>query len=188
MTYIASMHTLKFRFDEEKALEALCFVAERWPGVTPFYLSKTLYRAEREHLNLYGRPIFGDTYIAMKNGPVPSAAYDVLKGDLMFAGDPAAFTAALDVRPSEGPTQLFARRSADVDALSDTDTECLAEAVDWCRVRSFQELSQETHEHRAWLDTPVNSAIDYALMIDEDNPAAEAIAQEAREYAAYGVS
>lgn len=186
--YIGLMTMLKFRFDEEKALETLCLVAERWPGVTPFYLSKTLYLAEREHLNRYGRPIFGDTYIAMQNGPVPSATYDVFKGDLLFAGDPAAFTKALEVRRSDGPPQLFARRPADVDALSDTDIECIDGAIGRCKGRSFKSLSQETHEHRAWYETPADTAIDYALMFDEGNPSAEALLDEAREYAAYGVS
>lgn len=42
-------------------------------------LFKILYFADQEHIKIYGRPITGDKYIAMKYGPVPSFLYDILK-------------------------------------------------------------------------------------------------------------
>ena len=47
--------------------------------VTQFEILKTLFLADRAHLNRYGRPITFDEYVAMQDGPVPSLAYDVLK-------------------------------------------------------------------------------------------------------------
>lgn len=64
---------LKFPFHETKALEVLAFIAKTSPGLTPLFVSKILFFAEKWHLNRYGRPIIGDTYIAMPRGPVPSA-------------------------------------------------------------------------------------------------------------------
>ena len=77
---------VRFQFNESKAVEALVFIAKRWPGITPFYLSKVLFFADRDHLRMYGRPILGDSYIAMDNGPVPSRVYDIVKGNLDFFG------------------------------------------------------------------------------------------------------
>ncbi|WP_409530306.1 Panacea domain-containing protein [Shinella sp.] len=47
-----------------------------------FHALKTLYYADRAHLQRYGRPITGDRYIAMENGPVPSYAYNAVKQQL----------------------------------------------------------------------------------------------------------
>jgi uncharacterized phage-associated protein len=38
-----------------------------------------MYFADRKHLEKYGRFICGDSYVAMKHGPVPSEIYDILK-------------------------------------------------------------------------------------------------------------
>jgi uncharacterized phage-associated protein len=82
---------LRFQFNEKKGVEALTYIASRWPGVTAFFAAKTLFFAEKLHLNKYARPIVGDTFIAMPNGPVPSTLYDFIKGQLYEAGDPRRF-------------------------------------------------------------------------------------------------
>src|SRR5690606_35210841 len=43
-------------------------------------LLKLLYIADREHLKKAGRPIIGDQPVAMKNGPLHSAVYDLVRG------------------------------------------------------------------------------------------------------------
>ncbi|MEO6666974.1 MAG: Panacea domain-containing protein, partial [Nitrospiria bacterium] len=68
-----------FRFDPEKALQAILFVARMLPGATFHQISKIIYFADKAHLQKYGRLICGDTYVAMKHGPVPSGIYDILK-------------------------------------------------------------------------------------------------------------
>jgi Protein of unknown function (DUF4065) len=62
---------LRFQFDERKGLEALVYIASKWPGITAFFASKVLFFAEKRHMNEYARPIVADTFIAMANGPVP---------------------------------------------------------------------------------------------------------------------
>src|SRR5258705_2140806 len=77
-----------FKFDREKAISAIKVVLKNVDGKCDFHrLFKILYFAEQKHLSKYGRPIFGDTYIAMKDGPVPSDIYDILKiikGDSIY--------------------------------------------------------------------------------------------------------
>src|SRR5947209_299446 len=72
---------LRFGFNERKAIETLAYIAKRWPDITPFFASKVLFFAEKQHLNAYGRPIVADTFIAMPWGPVPSTVYDFVKGN-----------------------------------------------------------------------------------------------------------
>lgn len=177
---------LRFQFDEKKGVEALTYIASQWPGVTFFFASKVLYFAEKMHLNRYARPIVADTFIAMPNGPVPSTLYDFIKGQLDFAGDPEAIAEALDITHAPYP-RVTARRAADLDALSESDVECLNEAVAFCRARSFGALSNLTHQERAWLEAPANGPMDYEAMIDDDNPERESLLEEVREFAAYGV-
>lgn len=180
------MTTLRFQFDETKGVEALTHIASCWPGITAFYAAKVLFFAEKFHLNRYGRPIVADTFIAMPNGPVPSTLYDFIKGRLEHAGDPEAVLAALSVDRSRWP-RITALRQADLNVLSPSEIECLDEAVAFCRPRSFGALSSLTHRERAWLDAPANGPMDYEAMIDAENPHLDAILDDAREFAAYGV-
>jgi uncharacterized phage-associated protein len=176
---------LRFQFNEKKGVEALTYIASRWPGVTAFFAAKTLFFAEKLHLNNYARPIVGDTFIAMPNGPVPSTLYDFIKGQLYEAGDPEAIRAALSVQNDPFP-RITARREADIETLSVSDVECLDAAIAFCRQRSFSLLSSLTHRERAWMEAPVNGAMDYEAMIDEQ-PDRDALVEEVREFAVYGV-
>lgn len=122
----------------------------------------------------------------MPNGPVPSTLYDFIKGNLDQAGDPDAITQALEIS-GERYSRIKARRNADLDALSPSDLECLDEAIALCRRYSFAALSNLTHQERAYLTAPTNGPMNYADLIDEDNPAREAVLEEAREFAVFGV-
>ena len=175
---------LRFQFNERKGTEALAYMAERWPNITIFYASKVLFFAEKQHLNTYGRPIVADTFIAMPNGPVPSTLYDFIKGNLGNAGDPDGFRDAIDT--SNHP-RLVAKRGFDATVLSQTDLECIEEAIAFCRAKGFGHLSELTHREKAWAEAFANSAMDYELFVDDDNPNREAILEDAREFAAYGV-
>ncbi|MEK7221817.1 MAG: Panacea domain-containing protein, partial [Nitrospirota bacterium] len=61
-----------FRFDPDKAIQAILFVARSITGATFHQISKIIYFADKDHLQKYGRLICGDSYVAMKHGPVPS--------------------------------------------------------------------------------------------------------------------
>jgi uncharacterized phage-associated protein len=177
---------MRFQFDEKKGVEALTYIASKWPGVTVFFASKVLFFAEKRHLNRYARPIVADTFIAMASGPVPSTLYDFIKGQLDQAGDPEAITKALSI--SRDPyKRVTALRDADLDALSPSDIACLDEAIAFCRARTFGVLSNLTHQEKAWSTAQLNGPMDYEAMIDDENPARDAILEEAQEFAAYGV-
>ena len=70
---------MNVQFDKTKALNALLYVANRVQRKDFHKIFKIVYFADRQHLAEWGRPITGDTYIAMDAGPVPSRMYDMLK-------------------------------------------------------------------------------------------------------------
>ena len=175
---------LRFQFNERKGTEALAYMATKWPKITIFYASKVLFFAEKAHLNAYGRPIVADTFIAMPNGPVPSTLYDFIKGNLGNAGDPEGFRDAIDA--SDHP-RLVAKRNCISSVLSESDIECIDGAIKFCREKNFGHLSELTHREKSWSEAFANSAMDYELFVDDDNPHRDEILADAREFAAYGV-
>jgi uncharacterized phage-associated protein len=172
---------IRFQFNESKAVEALVFIAQRWPGITPFYLSKVLFFSDRDHLRQYGRPVIGDSYIAMDNGPVPSRIYDIVKGNLDFFGDPAAIKAALRIDRASQYPKVFADREPDTTQFSETDIAALSTAIDFCRGKSFGYLSNLTHNEVAWASAACDTEMSLELLVPEDQR------EEVRETAAYAV-
>ncbi len=174
---------MRFHADKEKTVEALLYIVSRYGEVTRFHALKTLYFADREHLRRFGRPITGDRYIAMDNGPVPSYAYNALKQDVpepereRVVG--ALSPADLSYHPAYRP-----HRDPDLSFFSRTDIECLEWAFDYCRGRSFGSISDETHTHEAWKKAPLNGEMKVEQMLE--GVSAEII-EEAEQFASYGV-
>lgn len=134
-----------FSFDTDKALEVILYVAKRVPMPDLIHICKTLYFADRQHLEEYGRFICGDQYFAMKNGPVPSGVYDLLK-----ANHTAHFT--------RRGNKIIPVREADLRSLSESDVECLDSAISKYGAMPFNELSQHSHD-AAWQAADENDSI-----------------------------
>jgi uncharacterized phage-associated protein len=172
---------IRFNFDESKAVETLVYVARAWPDITPFYLSKILFFADRDHLREYGRPVTGDAYIAMDNGPVPSRIYDIVKGDLDFFGAPTVILEALAIDQKVPYHKIRSTREPNTDLLSETDIAALDRAIKFCRGKSVPELSNLTHQEPAWFNADRNAEMDLELLVPEE------MREEVRETAAYAV-
>jgi uncharacterized phage-associated protein len=171
----------RFNFNQTKALEAIVFIAQRWRGITPFFLAKVLFFTDRNHLRDYGRPVTGDTYIAMDDGPVPSHVYDIVKDNLDFFGDPEAIVTAIKITRNERYPRVYANRDPNLEHLSETDIAAIENAIAFCQPKSFNELSSLTHQEPAWSEAPPNGAMDPEKLVPED------MREEVREAAAYAV-
>ncbi len=76
-------------FNHKKAVQALNLLAV-WRGgqINKMLALKLIWLADRLHLRKYGRPILGDNYVAMENGPVPSKTRDLLqRNQITFSPD-----------------------------------------------------------------------------------------------------
>lgn len=147
------------RFNLPKAVEAILYVAHRNNDM--YHVLKILYFADKKHLARYGRLIFGDCYVAMRHGPVPSGAYDVIKyaGGKGLCSDGPRVKGALKI---EGNT-VWPRREADIRLLSESELECLNEAIEEYGPLSFAELKAKS-EDDAWRSTDENDFISvYAI-------------------------
>ena len=152
-----------FRFDPEKALNAILWIAKHISGPTFHSISKLLYFADRLHLERYGRLISGDSYVAMKHGPVPSGTYDIMKA---VRGDGACELAseaekAFGVR---GSYDVVPRRDPDADVFSESDIECLNESIKRYGNLSFKELTRLSHDE-AWDAVDENDIIELEQII-----------------------
>jgi hypothetical protein len=143
---------------------------------------KTLFLADREHLNEWGRPITYDNYVAMNHGPVPSLAYNLLKSNekamrdhrishLPWQSNPA---------PSGKGKLLFTTDDAGFeyhDFLSESDTEALDISLKIVLKLGFGQIRRLTHEDPAYVDAwrvdGDRKAYDMKLELLFENPDAD---------------
>lgn len=139
----------------QKALEVLLYVARRAPNI--YSALKCIYFADREHLARYGAFIYGDEYVAMNHGPVPSAVFDIIKhvrGD-GYVRLPVAAAEAFTVEGHD----IKLKRDADTKVLSESERECLDEAIDRFGALDFGALRRISHQDQAYQEADENSFI-----------------------------
>jgi uncharacterized phage-associated protein len=170
---------LNFRFDERKALAAILYISgklierhqvskETKPDM--HRISKILYFADRKHLARYGRPILGDHFVAMKDGPVPSKTYDLMKaikGESPFC-NAENFKASFEVKGF----MVHPKQAADMDEFSESDIECINESLQENQDLTFGQLRDKSHDW-AYNRASENNRISFIAMakaegIDED--------------------
>jgi uncharacterized phage-associated protein len=89
------------------------------------------------------------------------------------------FSAAIKI-DKEPHDKLTPLRKADLNYFSDTDIECLEEALSKYGNLSFAQLKKISHEERTWINTEQNEKIDYLLMVDEENEGKKEIIEDIR--------
>lgn len=143
------MRPIRFRFNSEKLVQALALLAARGAtGLDTMKAVKLLYFADRQHLLRYGRPITGDQYYCMKNGPIPSVALSQIQDVLALnpSGDhDALFDEYFDVDRTVKYPQLVAKREPDLEALSASDVEVLEDVANTYGGKTAWQLRDLTH-------------------------------------------
>lgn len=157
------MFNVQIKFDERKTINAVLYIVENLKRKDFHKIFKILYFSDREHLNIYGRTITGDTYIAMTDGPVPSNLYDIFKsvrGNGYYKDD-GRFAQYFTVVDWD---LLKANRKSDLSELSKTDLACIDESLRLYGNMSWDEIREKSHDY-AWRSTSQNRAIDFANII-----------------------
>jgi uncharacterized phage-associated protein len=160
-----------------RIIEAILFLvseaARLGVPLTQYDCVKSIFIADRAHLNKYGRPITFDNYVAMTHGPVPSRTYDILK-EKIAADLPWSRRAA----PEIGET-CFAyenpKRGASEDVLSQTDFDELRTSLTVVKALRFNQIKRITHLDPAYVDAWDDESeraqfpMSYALLFDTPN-------------------
>ena len=138
-----------------KILESILVVIEIGEqsnrSVTQFDIAKTIFLADYRHLQDYGRPVTYDNFHAMKNGPVPSQTYDMLKPG--FAWESMGLDKApWATREIDRNVREFVRpiRSANRSKLSESDIAALERAFSDVKAMGFSKTSDFTHQIAAY--------------------------------------
>lgn len=120
--------------------------------VTQYDILKSLFFADRSHLNKYRRPITFDQYHALPDGPVPSLSYDVLKevSDAFRAVEIDEPLWKTQEAGGRAIRYLGAVRDGSDDILSESDFEELDAAQDLVRSLGFWGVWETTHDDPAY--------------------------------------
>lgn len=161
------MSQLAQKFDQRKALHVLLYVASRLPHPANIYnVLKCIWFADREHLEQYGRQIYGETYFAPEHGPVPSGAYDIVKYAAGRSSWDLRFPEALEAMNANN-TEVSARIEPDLDLLSRSELICLTNAAKKYGKLSFGKLKTLSHQSKAFRNAGPNGEINLEALIRE---------------------
>ncbi|MCF1492334.1 DUF4065 domain-containing protein [Agrobacterium vitis] len=144
--------------DPERVLAAVSYVIftaqRKSKKPTQYDVVKSLFLADRTHLNKYGRLVSSDRYVAMKHGPVPTTAYNVLKND-----GPTLKRYELDHLPwnsEAGDGGKIYYSDPDIssvdEVLSPSDKVAIEDAVSTVLSLSFGQIRRLTHDDPAYID------------------------------------
>ena len=143
-----------FTPDAEKLPEVILFLIdaarERNVKLTQYEIVKSIWLADTNHLNKYGRPVTFDNYVAMEHGPVPSLAYDSLKPDFEYRqvfGEDVPWTSIYNGAANEF---VAISRLPREELLSDSDKELLLWGLKTVLTLGFRATRRLTHEHPAY--------------------------------------
>lgn len=160
-------HKISFEVNRPKAIEAVLYILNRHPKkrVDMYNVLKSLFEADKFHLNQHGRPVTGDTYIRMDRGTVPSFVYDAIKR----APDEGMRTERDEPTPFDRDGHdLIARRESDTKHLSKSDIEALEIGMKAYLHLPFGQVEKKNHEEKCWKVTARNKPIDFELIIENE--------------------
>lgn len=181
-----SSQAIHFKTSYDKIIESIIFLASKKPGIDIYHIAKVLFFADKLHINSYFRPVTTDTYVKLPYGPVPSNALDIIKGNtLLTPRQLEKIFTSLSIGSRNKYYQTEALREPDLSYFSKSDLECLEESLSRYGDLSFDELLNLSHSERCYYDTEDKDKIDYALLVNEDNPHRAVIIDHMREISHY---
>jgi uncharacterized phage-associated protein len=180
---------IRFATNTDKVVEAVAWLANKKPGLDIFHVCKVLFLADREHLRRYSRPILGDRYIAMEDGPVPSCAYYVaqLDGRHLDGDTIENARSAINYDASGRYPRIYPQRPANEELFSRTDLAVLEDAAAKYGEMPFKELWGIVHDdaayQAAWSESDPNENMNYELLLDPSDPYHNEVLADLRETA-----
>jgi uncharacterized phage-associated protein len=164
---------IQYTPNPQKIIEAILWFAKRSQRTDAHSLLKELFYCDKIHLQKYGRPVTGDSYIKMDYGPVASYAYAFIKVQRLSdyvkrqRYTPDVLEEAIRSIDTSDPQRIKALRESNLDYFSGTDIECMKLGLLRCNGRDFQELVDMTHEEKAWQNAVIDGVMNFEDFIDD---------------------
>lgn len=152
-----------FSFNEKKAINSLLYVLKDVDNL--YNIMKIFYFADKEHLSKYGRFIYGENYIAMSKGQVPSWIYDLIKA---VRGDGKRMINEEVKKNIEVKDDhiIIKKTEPNLDYLSDSEIECLDNAIKKYGKAHYLNIFWWAHKDQAYKKTELNNEIQLDDIID----------------------
>lgn len=129
---------ITFTLNANKAMQTLLWILNKKPDIDVYNINKVMFAADCYSLNTFGRPIYGEKYVAMKLGTVPSFMYDLTK---LKSNVPYHYSSAHG---------LTANAKPDTDLFSQSDIESLEHGITEYADLDFGSVKNKNHLHNAW--------------------------------------
>ncbi len=172
---------IAFRFDAEKFVNAVAFLAQRVRDLDKLKAAKLLFFADKYHLLRYGRPIIGDRYHSLDYGPVPSQALDIMNETIhdspsMVRKRPFRdlFESYVSVERGHRYPRFRPKRDADLDIFSESEIEALDHTVAQYGKKTGGALIDLSHKEPVWKAVQGYGEIDYRLFFGIEPASAKA--------------
>lgn len=137
-------------FNYKKATQSLNFFSIKEGGtINKMKSIKLVWLADRLHLRTHARTITGDSYFAMKNGPVPSSTRDILEqNDIALSDDELQYSAQF-ISITDKFT-FSSKENIDTNVFSQTDLEALDAISNLYGKYTKYKLRDLSHEFPEW--------------------------------------
>jgi hypothetical protein len=136
-------------FNHKKAVQALTFLASMEGGtINKMKAIKLIWLSDRLHLRKFGRTITGDTYFAMKLGPVASNTKDIIEGSSYCSEEELTYSAGFLNRIDN--LHYAANTAPFLKVFSKSDTEALEKVYAVYGHLNQFELSELSHLFPEW--------------------------------------
>lgn len=176
------------QYQEEKFVNALLFFGKKTNpkifGITK--LLKLLFLSDFNHFKKYGRPILGDIYFRLKQGPVPSVSYSLFN-ETFHHGENTILKEVARVIPEKMIDFDLGRieplRNPDFDVFSESDIEIMEDVAKKFYNKTGTEMVKEIHKIPFIEKAQEITQIDYKLILKSDTDRAyiEALEKEEKE-------
>ena len=171
-------YPIRFKFDVEKFITCVAFFAgKKLPGLTKLKACKLLYYVDKHHLIRYGRPVTGDIYYRLDNGPVPSASLNIMdevisRDEVLSQGEESnseKLSKYLKIQRFPNKYPLFQlKQNPELENLSESEIEALEQVINKHGHCSASALIESTHSEVPWQKSAPNAEIDYRLFFEND--------------------
>lgn len=176
------------QYQQEKFINALLFFGKKTNpkifGITK--LLKLLFLSDFIHFKKYGRPILGDIYFKLTQGPVPSVSYNLFN-ETFYRGENTVLKKVARVIPEKmidfDLYRIEPLKEPSLDVFSESDIEIMESIAKKFYNKTGTEMVREIHKIPFIKDAREITQIDYKSIIrsNVDRTYIEALEKEEKE-------